>query len=443
MHDQLRQELRATQHAVLTGPIETAEDRVNRLQSIDLAGEISSIDFDRLALVIAMRRLDGMSAMRLWESLLARNPHALDGVATAIEQCPESNIPSFRDLTEVLAAARLAAREAAARAGSKTAGDGDDGSPSPRRGIMWATLIAVALCGALATAALIGKDRLWSPNGAWKTEPRRGSDSDTADLDDLTRQMVMIVLEGQVRIDGDLRWIPLSHGSGFPVARDLYMTNRHVVELTAEDREEWLELFDGATIDDLRVRVVGTFGFGELRELPGRTVFKAAQDPRDDLALIEVENVRARPFSFASVPSTLAPVKSIGFPGLAGDFANFLSTNQERMDRLAELSSAQAESDGSADLVSYYSPAGLTPTLYKGDINRLDLPGGYLLTDAMIKSGMSGGPLLDEDNRVVGIITLGHVFVEGFGACIRSDHVCRVIQESVRHGQIDWGDACE
>lgn len=441
MHDQLRQELRATQHAVLTGPIETAEDRVNRLQSIDLAGEIPSIDFDRLALVIFMRRLDGMSAMRLWESLLARDPHALDGVATAIEQCPESNIPSFRDLTEVLAAAQLAAREAPARAGSSSAAIGDAAFPQRRRGIRWVAMIAIGMCGVLATVALVGEDRLWDGGDGGANEARR-SGSDPVDFREVNRQIVMIVLEGQGLVNGELRWIPLARGTGFPVTPDLYMTNRHVVEASPETLSE-LRTEKGIEIGTYRVRAVGTFGFGELRELPGIIVFKAAQDPRDDLALVQVADGDARPFRFAAVPSVLAPVKTVGFPQVSDDLSNYLSTIQELWDRFSRLLDSNVENDGSVDLVSLLTPAGLSPTVFKGDINRLDLPGGYLQTDAMIKPGMSGGPLLDERNRVIGIITIGHTSVEGVGACIRSDHVCRVIQESVRHGQIDWGDACE
>lgn len=459
MHDQLRQELRATQHAVLTGPLDETETCLSRLRSLDFAGELTEWEFDRLSLVIALRGFDSATAVRLWERILARDPKGLDALVRALDQCPETHQPQFRQLLAMMETARLRAADEAARRKGPPPLPGEQGREASRRGgglkIVAAVVLSLLLMGGSALAVAwftwprmideLGGSTQWTalddPPDLPESEATVAAsepDEDPDRVSEVLRQTVQVVLEGQVLVEGKLRWFPLGHGTGFPVTEDHYVTNLHVVELDGEAREGWEEAF-GTEIRRLRVSAVGTFGLGELRERPAEIVFKASRDHRDDLALIEVPGVRARPVRFNSVPARLGRVISVGFPGVSHDLATFLTSDEDRMDRLEALESKRAESDGSIDLVSYYGAENLRASVYRGDVNNPRLPGGYLQTDATIEGGMSGGPLLDVAGRVVGVITLSHVDAD-IGACIRSDHVRRILRDHPSRARIDWGD---
>jgi hypothetical protein len=77
-------------------------------------------------------------------------------------------------------------------------------------------------------------------------------------------------------------------------------------------------------------------------------------------------------------------------------------------------------------------PAGLPATATQGIVSavarRLGADGAsYVQTDAPINHGNSGGPLLDESGRVIGVNTLGSAVLSGVAFAVRVDDVRRLL----------------
>jgi S1-C subfamily serine protease len=147
---------------------------------------------------------------------------------------------------------------------------------------------------------------------------------------------------------------PDSVGSGFFVAPDLVMTNAHV-------------LCDGSQA--LRVT------FADGRQASGTPL---RSDAGLDLALVQVAGGR-------------------GVPLPLGD-AGTLKVGDH--------------------IVMIGSPVGIDFTVHQGSVSSLshnDLGLAYIQVDATVNPGNSGGPLIDEGGRVVGVVSLKQRNAEGIG----------------------------
>ena len=158
------------------------------------------------------------------------------------------------------------------------------------------------------------------------------------------------------------------HGSGFAVAPNRIVTNAHVVALAAQQQ-------DGKE-SNVAVGIVPSEGNQAYR---ARIV---AVDPARDLALLEMEQS-----SLPAIPLYIgplvdgAPVAALGYPGNV------------------DLATARSAED-------YIRP--LPPTRSVGIFSNVRPINGIttLLHTANIARGHSGGPLLDQCGRVLGVNTL-------------------------------------
>ena len=144
-------------------------------------------------------------------------------------------------------------------------------------------------------------------------------------------------------------------GSGFFISENRIITNAHVV---GNSKAVTIDLYSGLKV-------------------PG-TVIKT--DPNIDLALISVDTTAAP-----------LPVSS-----------DKLNIGQE--------------------VYAIGAPRDMPYTMTKGIISALDRKIGqntYIQIDASVNSGNSGGPLLDENGKVIGIITLKASDAEGIGFAIQ------------------------
>lgn len=161
-------------------------------------------------------------------------------------------------------------------------------------------------------------------------------------------------------------YTPMGVGSGFAIEENLIITNAHVVD---NNKNVKINLYDGTLISGKVVK----------------------SDDNKDLALVKIDQ-------------KLVP----------------LEINSD------SLSIAQ-------EVYAVGAPKDMAYTITKGIISALDRKIGtnsYVQVDASINSGNSGGPLLDENGKVIGVITLKAVDAEGIGFAIKVEDVLKFIENS-------------
>jgi serine protease Do len=187
--------------------------------------------------------------------------------------------------------------------------------------------------------------------------------AEPADIAATARSVVRIVLIEQ---DGEQLEL-VGHGSGVAIGPDLILTNAHVVAPARED-------------DFLRIGVVPSAG------KTGWFARIVAFSPGNDLALIKLTEAGALPAAtlYTGPVADGADVHAVGYPG--------------------NVDMAQGFSIG--DIIS---PS--VPVKTRGNISagRSSKQFDTLLHTAPIGAGNSGGPLLDNCGRVIGINSFGTV----------------------------------
>ncbi|MBC2777362.1 S1C family serine protease [Parasphingopyxis marina] len=156
----------------------------------------------------------------------------------------------------------------------------------------------------------------------------------------------------------------LGHGSGVAVAPRMIVTNAHVVAPLRES-------------PNIAISIVPSSG---SRRYPGELV---ASDTRADLALIRMQGGDITPLTiFTGSPDETARVAAIGYPGSVD-----LAENLSATDRVSPI------------------PAVRTFGQISGGRSRRDVD--TLLHTAAMARGNSGGPLVDECGRVIGVNSFG------------------------------------
>ena len=184
--------------------------------------------------------------------------------------------------------------------------------------------------------------------------------ADPADVEAASRGVVRVIIIGS---DGP-QLLPISHGTGFAVGRERIVTNAHVIRQALEDER-------------LAIGVVPADG--------GEAVYArvVAVSERNDLALLATtSNLGLPPLTVAGNPPTSGAVTAIGYPANV-DLAQGLE--------FADLFRAQPPVTATGFL------SGRRPS------REMDT----LLHTAPIAAGNSGGPLMDECGRVIGVNSFG------------------------------------
>ncbi|MFT4215550.1 MAG: MarP family serine protease [Microbacterium sp.] len=166
-------------------------------------------------------------------------------------------------------------------------------------------------------------------------------------------------------------------GSGFVVADDLVVTNAHVVAGVSTPLVEMAGVTDG-----------------EVRE--GRIVYL---DPVDDLAIISIEGSDAEPLEIADPVDAGERAVVLGYP-LGGPLTS---------------STATVLSVGSVPVADIYETSLSSREIYA------------LAAD--VQPGNSGGPLVDGDGRVVGVVFARGADGEDLGYAMTTDELTPVLAE--------------
>ncbi len=185
--------------------------------------------------------------------------------------------------------------------------------------------------------------------------------ADPADIEAAARGVVRVIIIGR---DGD-DVFAISHGTGFSVGNERIVTNAHVVRAVEED-------------DRLAIGLVPADG--------GDAVYAKllSVSPRNDLALLEATTpMRLPPITIAANPASQSgAVTAIGYP--------------------ANVDLAQGL--GEADMFRPQPPVTSTGFLSG---RRPSLEFDTLLHTAPIGRGNSGGPLVDDCGRLIGVNSFG------------------------------------
>lgn len=182
------------------------------------------------------------------------------------------------------------------------------------------------------------------------------------DITAAARGVARVVL---VATDGTEAYF-VGHGSGFAVAPDKILTNAHVVELAREEKN----------------LVIGVIPSEGRKTYGGRII---AYSPGNDLALIQLEEGRLPVSTFyAGAVDDGQHVTAIGYPGTV-DRAQGLGLKQ-MVEPLATVKTSGNISSGRAS-------------------QSFDT----ILHTAPLAAGNSGGPLIDDCGRVLGVNSFGSV----------------------------------
>lgn len=186
-----------------------------------------------------------------------------------------------------------------------------------------------------------------------------------AEQQDIAAAARGVVRVALVATDGSDAYF-VGHGSGFAVAPDKILTNAHVVELAREEKN----------------LVIGVIPSEGTKTYGGRII---AYSPGNDLALIQLEEGRLPVSTFyAGALSDGQHVTAIGYPGTV-DRAQGLGLKQ-MVEPLATVKTSGNVSSGRAS-------------------RSFDT----ILHTAPLAAGNSGGPLVDDCGRVLGVNSFGSV----------------------------------
>jgi putative serine protease PepD len=249
--------------------------------------------------------------------------------------------------------------------------------------------IAVAV-GGVATWQALEDDRAATTTAAASTSAARpAADGDTLPLSEIYRiaAPAVVEIEATAEAEGGAFQVPgqrTASGSGFVLEGTGIITNEHVVEGATTVTVRF------ANGDEASARVVGT-------------------DPSTDVALLELEGDR----DLTSLEAGSTEALEVGDP-----------------------------------VAALGAPYGLEGTLTAGIVSALDReirsPNGFTIdgavqTDAPVNSGNSGGPLLDGQARVVGIVSQiesrngGNV---GIGYAVPIETVLQVAEQLRESGEV-------
>ncbi|NIJ15117.1 S1C family serine protease [Sphingobium vermicomposti] len=182
------------------------------------------------------------------------------------------------------------------------------------------------------------------------------------DIAAAARGVVRVVI---VATDGSEAYF-VGHGSGFAIAPDKVLTNAHVVELTREEKN----------------LVIGVIPSEGRKSYGGRVI---AYSPGNDLALIQLEEGHLPVSTFyAGAVGDGQHVTAIGYPGT--------------VDRAQGL--------GLKDMIE---PLGTVKTSGNVSSGRSSHSFDTVLHTAPLAAGNSGGPLVDDCGRVLGVNSFGSI----------------------------------
>lgn len=236
------------------------------------------------------------------------------------------------------------------------------------------------------------------------------SDTNIEMADSIGRVIVTVTIVGDA---GEQHKVPIGYGTAFAISRNgLMLTNRHVIEVGRNFKNENDEIVGW----DILV----AFGAGSEKWFPAKVEKSSIYQ---DIAVLRVNRPFDQPLSFSASVEQGSEVRAWGFPAASVEVLSTMNavSEAERTARLRRKISSEGGTDTSDWISALESGgAGFDVITTRGIVSaiRRTEQGVWIQTDAAIHTGNSGGPLLDSNGKVVGIVTFRHAMAEGTGLAL-------------------------
>lgn len=210
----------------------------------------------------------------------------------------------------------------------------------------------------------------------------------------------------------------LSHGTAFVVSKDGYLlTNRHVIESHEPEYTSQTAQVEGRRLTLTVVQPEYWFRTGAGGKwLRAKLVYKAADR---DIAVLKIEDDKVvfdHPLEIAPTPDRGQKVIAYGYPGVSQEIADRM--NREQAVEAKEKFSRQYQAKLLLDLDQLFPKSTTVLNRTEGSVSAVidttsDRTGGELIQiTTFVHNGSSGGPLIDEQGHVVGIVTIKGLSVQ-------------------------------
>ena len=404
----------ASEHAS-HGSVDQAERLLNNLRSVDRHGVVDARQIAAVECMLALRRQEWDVASDRFR-MSAGDPAARSLLEAALV---DKQGRLGRKGSEVLDALLRST------------------SPRPRRLLPAPGTLTIIVLGA---ALILGGWYAWTripisrraesresldstqnmPAGSRATSSAQTATS--ANIDSMQDRVARVILVVRlINERGTKHRIPASTGSAFAVTTDgVMLTNKHVVEFSEEVKNSF-----GAIGKVVGWDLLVAFGSSPTSWHPAKIEIMS---PYRDVAAIRIDRQFVKPFAFAPDRSQGEEVRAWGFPSASEEIGNWMNSEAET-ERIQHLKS-KIQGDRPMELGDFLGAGGFDLITTRGIISaiRSGDTGEYIQTDATIHPGNSGGPLLNTNGQVIGIVSARHTKAEGTGVVLS----WRALKEDLR-----------
>jgi S1-C subfamily serine protease len=304
---------------------------------------------------------------------------------------------------------------------------------SPRHGgpLVWVLAACIVLIGTVTVTWRIARNQKLSALSGGQSATTSSPAPLLSPREKLLRDdvgMVFVIAQYAAEVDGrHVSWDHiLGFGSCFAVRSNGYLiTNNHVLDPGDSAPPTFLDKLN-------LVKVSYLVCFGPTAADHVVADVSPRRSPRIDLAILHVARSFANPLILAvGAPHQGDDAFVAGFPSGAVDMVMYenQSQTQARVDELWR----KAEQTGHLNEIDLFDPQIFTPQLNKGIVSVAQRSMGgvdHVQFDAVVGHGNSGGPVLNSQNRVIGMETLGGPTLESKGNdwAISADELRRELQ---------------